>query len=80
MLKRKLKSNGTIDKFKVRLVATDFSQAKGINYQDTYSHVAKFISIRIILAIVAHFDLKLYQMDVKTAFLNGELNNSIYMK
>ncbi|CAN6457819.1 unnamed protein product [Victoria cruziana] len=79
VLKKKLKSDGTIEKFKARLVAKGFSQKAGIDYEETYYPVAKFTSIRIILAIAAFYDLDIWQMDVKTAFLNGDLNETIFM-
>ena len=50
-----------------------------MDYEETFSPVVKFASIRLILAIVARMDLELYQMDVKTVFLNGELDEEIYM-
>ena len=52
-------------------MAKGFTQKEGINYKDTFSPVSKKNSLRIIMALVAHFDLELHQMDVKTAFLNG---------
>ena len=79
VFKKKLWVDGSIDKFKARLVAKGYIQKEGIDFQKTYSPVAKFASIRIILAIVAHLDLELHQMDVKTAFLNGELQEDIYI-
>ena len=80
VFKRKLNLDGSINKNKAKLMAKGFTQIEGIDYVHTYSPVAKFISIRIILAIVAYFDLELFQLDVKIAFLNGELNEDIYMK
>ncbi|RVW72540.1 Retrovirus-related Pol polyprotein from transposon TNT 1-94 [Vitis vinifera] len=56
------------------------TQKEGINYKDTFSPVSKKDSLRIIMALVAHFDLELHQMDVKTAFLNGNLDEDIYME
>lgn len=56
-----------------------YSQKKAIDYEETFYPVVRFASIRLILAIVSHLDLELFQMDVKTAFLNGELDEEIYM-
>jgi hypothetical protein len=61
------------------LVAKGFTQQPGIDFVDTYSPVAKFTSIRIIMFIVAKMDLELHQLDVKATFLNGELKENIYM-
>ena len=57
-----------------------FTQKEGIDYKDTFSPVSKKDSLRIIMALAAHFDLELHQMDVKTAFLNGNLDEDIYME
>ena len=71
---------GNIEIYKARLVAKRFTQKEGIDYTKTFSFVSKKYSLRIILALVAHFDLNLQQKDVKTAFLNGDLEENVYMK
>ena len=55
-------------------MAKCYTQREGIDYEETFSPVVRFVSIRLILAIVAHLELELFQMDVKTAFLNGGLD------
>ncbi|RVW95242.1 Retrovirus-related Pol polyprotein from transposon TNT 1-94 [Vitis vinifera] len=62
-----------------RLVAKGYTQKEGIDYKETFSPVSKKDSLRIVMALVAHFDLELHQMDVKTAFLNGDLHEEVYM-
>ena len=64
----------------MRLVAKGFTQKEGIDYKETFSPVSKKDSLRIILALVAYFDLELQQMDVKTDFLKGDLEKEVYMK
>ena len=71
---------GNIERYKARLVAKGFTQQGGIDYHDIFSHVSKNDSFRIIMALVAHFDMELHQMDVKTVFLNGDLDEEVYMK
>jgi len=68
-----------IDKFKAHLVAKGFTQIEGVDYEETFSPVVRIASIRLLIALVSHLDLKLTQMDVKTTFLNGNLDEEIYM-
>src|SRR5580765_6358588 len=68
------------EKFKARLVAQGFSQQKGIDYDEIFSPVVRHTSIRAVLALVAYHDMILEQMDVKTAFLHGNLEEQIYIK
>nr|KAJ0190827.1 hypothetical protein LSAT_V11C800451990 [Lactuca sativa] len=79
-LKRRMKVDGTIDKYKARLVIQGFRQKEGIDFFDTYAHVARISIIRLLLALIAIHNLVIHQMDVKTAFLNGDLDEEIYMK
>ena len=66
--------------YKVSLIAKGYAQKEGINYNEIFSPIVKHTSIRMLLAIVVQFDLELKQMDVKTTFLRGELEEKIYMK
>ncbi|XP_039303435.1 uncharacterized protein LOC120357335 [Solenopsis invicta] len=67
-------------RYKARLVARGFMQTSGIDYNETFSPVVRYDSLRVLLAMVAQHDLELVQFDVKTAFLNGRLKENIYMK
>nr|GEW65121.1 zinc finger, CCHC-type [Tanacetum cinerariifolium] len=80
IFKRKMKVEGTIDKFKARLVIQGFRQKEGIDYFDTYAPVARITTIILLLALEAIHNLVIYQMDIKTAFLNGDLDEEVYMK
>nr|GEV23027.1 zinc finger, CCHC-type [Tanacetum cinerariifolium] len=80
IFKRKMKVDGTIDKFKARLVIQRFRKKEGIDYFDTYAPITRITTIRLMLALVAIHNLVIYQMDVKTAFLNGDLDEEVYMK
>ena len=75
-----MKADGSIDKYKARLVIKGYKQKEGLDYFDTYSPVTRITSIRMILAIAALRNLEVHQMDVKTAFLNGVLDEEIYME
>jgi hypothetical protein len=70
---------GKIKRFKARLVAKGFTQREEIDYTETFSLVSKKYSFRIVMALVTHSDLELHQIDVKTKFLNGDLQESVYM-
>ncbi|WJZ95429.1 hypothetical protein VitviT2T_014201 [Vitis vinifera] len=80
VFKIKKDSLGNIERYKARLVAKGFTQKEGIDYTKTFSPISKKDSLCIILTLVSHFDLELQQMDVKTSFLNGELEEEVYMK
>src|SRR3954462_6930621 len=76
----KYKTDGTVSAFKARLVAKGFRQREGIDYFDTYAPVARITSIRILFALASLQNLIVHQMDVKIAFLNGELSEEVYME
>ena len=78
--KRKRGVDGKVETFKARLVAKGYTQKEGIDYEETFLPVAMLESIKILLSIAAHFNYEIWQMDVKTAFLNGNLEEEIYMK
>ncbi len=80
IFKKKMKVDGTIDKFKARLVAKGFTQRQGIDYFDTYAPVARIATIRLLISLTSIYNLVVHQMDVKTAFLNGELEEEVYME
>ena len=80
VFKTKNDSLGNIERHKARLVAKGFTQREEINYTETFSPVSKKDSLRIIMALVAHFDFDLHQIDVKTTFHNGNLEEEVYIK
>ena len=77
-LKKKL--DGTIDKFKARLVARGFSQNYGLDYEETFSPVAKMATVRTLISLAAFKGWKLWQLDVKNAFLYGDLDRQVFME
>ncbi|PHT34645.1 ABC transporter C family member 5 [Capsicum baccatum] len=80
IFKRKMKAEGINDKYKTRLVVKGFKQKEDLDYFDTYSPVMRITPISILIALAAVYGLEIYQMDVKTAFLNEELEEEIYME
>ena len=79
VFKKKTDMDGIVHTYKARLVAKGFRQIHGIDYDETFSPVVMLKSIRILLAIAAYYDYEIWQMDVKTAFLNGNLLEDVYM-
>ena len=79
VFRRKYRTDGTIQTFKARLVAKGFRQREGIDYFDTYAPVARITSIPVLIALASIYKLVVHQMDVKTAFLNGNLDEEVYM-
>ena len=73
-------ADGSLQRFKARLVAQGYSQSKGIDYQEVFSPVARYNSIRALFAVANTCDWDIHQMDVKTAFLQGDLDEAIFMK
>ena len=80
VFKTKRDSNGNIKRYKARLVAKCYTQKDDIDYKDTFSHVSKKYALRIIMALVSQYNLESHQMDVKIVFLNGDLNEEVYME
>ena len=80
VFRNKMDKNGIITRKKARLVAKGYSQEEGIDFDETFSPVARLEAIRIFLAYAAHANFKVYQMDVKSSFLNGELEEEVYVQ
>ena len=76
----KLKADGSIDKFKARLVANGYSQQEGIDFEETYALVAKLNTIRLLVALATKHNRRIHQLDVKSAFLNGDLKEEVYLQ
>ena len=80
IFKNKQDAHGNIVRNKARLVAQGYSQVEGIDYGETFAPVARLESIRLLIAYASHHNFKLQQMDVKSAFLNGPINELVYVK
>ena len=77
MFRIKYRSNGEVERYKARLVAKGFAQKHGIDYDETFSPIVRFVSIRALLAFAVQHGMIIHQMDVVTAFLNGELEEEL---
>lgn len=80
MYKTKFKEDGSIDQYKARLVAKGFTQIKGQNFEETYSHVIKHITVGLIISIAVTCEWKIRQLDIKKAFLRGHLKEIVYVE
>ena len=79
IFKIKYTTDGSIEKYKSKFIGRGFSQKEGIDYEETFSLVARYTSVRAVLAIVASTGWKVHQMDVKTTFLNGKITEEVYL-
>lgn len=79
MWKVEHKVDGTLEKFKARLVAQRYSQVEGLEFENAFAPTARMTTICIVLAVAAHKQWPIYQMDVKSAFLNGDLKEEVYV-
>ena len=79
VFRRKYNTDGSLQTFKARLVTKGFIQ-KGVDYFDTYAPMARITSIRVLFSLASIHDLYIHQMDVKTTFLNGDLDKEVYME
>jgi hypothetical protein len=80
VFRNKQDENGVVTRNKARLIAQGFTQVEGLDFEETYAPVARLEVIRMLLAYAAHHDFKLYQMDVKSAFLNGPIQELVYVE
>ena len=80
VFRNKMNEQGVITRNKARLVAKGYNQEEGIDYDETFGPVARLEAIRMLLAFVSFMDFKLYQMDVKSAFLNGFIKEEVYVE
>lgn len=75
----KYKADGSLERYKARLVAKRYTHIYGVDYHETFALVAKLNTVRILLTLAAHFSWSLLQYDVKNSFLHGELDEKLFM-
>lgn len=80
VFKTKYKADGTLQKHKDRLVVKGYSQTHGVDFDETFSLVARFETIQVFIALAAQLQWSMFQLDIKSAFLNGELQEEVYVK
>jgi hypothetical protein len=73
-------TDGSVEKYKARFVARGFSQVEGIDYEETFAPIARYTSICTIIALATSMGWRLHQMEVKTTFLNGEIEEEVYIE
>jgi hypothetical protein len=78
--KTKMNENGQVIRNKARLVCKGYAQVEGVDYEETFAHMARLEAIRMFLAFSSYIKFKVYQMDVKSAFLNGNLKEEFYIE
>jgi len=76
----KYKADGSLERRKARVIARGFSQQYGVDYTQTFAPVARLSSIRLLSALAAHYEMEVYQIDITTAYLNGDIDEEIYME
>ena len=80
VFKTKLNEHGEVDKYRARLVAKGYKQKYGVDYKEVFTRVARQDTIRLIISIAAQKSWSIYQLDVKSAFLHGELQEEVYVE
>jgi hypothetical protein len=80
LYKLKHAADGSIEKYKARFMAQGFSQVEGVDYDETFAPVAGYTSIKVVISIAAEMGWKIHQMDVKTTFLNGLIEEEVYIE
>jgi hypothetical protein len=80
IFKIKHTADGSIEKYKARFVAREFSQKEGVDFEETFAPVARYTSIKVVISIASEMRWRIHQMDVKTVFLNGVIEEEVYIE